>query len=164
MSHRALKIFRNGRFMAWVFVLMFALPGIISLFLHVFTYHSVLRAESWPTVDAVVRHWQFSRSSELSYGLTGNHVYWHTDVSLIFDYTVDGHSYSSTCFYASGQSPSVGVANDYPVGQHFLARYNPSNPSEAVVEPGSVGRMYLIAGLILIGVAVFALVCNYRDL
>jgi hypothetical protein len=164
LSHHALKNHRKEKITTWALVLMSALPGSVCLFLHLFTNYEVSQANSWPSVDAVVSHSEFSRSSYLSYGWTGNHVFWKTDFSFRFNYEVDGRSYTSTRFYASDRQPSVAAANEYPVGQHFRALYNPSNPADAVVEPGSVGRMYITLALILLGFSMFTLVCNFRQL
>ena len=136
--------------------------GAVCLFVHFLAYYKVTRAASWPSVDAVVSHCQVSASSRgMHYGKTGNTEVTQCGVLLFeFTYTIGGHSYVSTRFYASGQPAAWWVDREYPVGRHFTARYNPNYPAEAVVEPGSTGHAFLIEALVLLGLAALCLVYN----
>ena len=144
------------------FIVMVICTGVFCLSLHWLAYYEVMRAASWPSVDAVVSHCEVSTSSEIHYGAkTGPRVIQRADLSFQFTYAVGGHSYVSTRFYAWGQPSAYWAAREYPFGQHFTARYNPNDPAEAVVEPGSTGQAFLIASLILFGLATICLIYNF---
>ena len=144
------------------FILMFIGIGAVCLFVHLLAYYKVTRAASWPSVDAVVSHCQVRTSSETYYGRTGNIGMTQCAVlSFEFTYTIGGHSYVSTRFYAFGQPAAWWVDREYPVGKHFTAYYNPNCPAEAVVEPGSTDHAFLIKTLVLLGLAALCLVYNF---
>ena len=143
-------------------IVMLICTGVVCLSLHLLAYYEVMRATSWPSVDAIVSHCQVSTSSEIHYGAkTGPRVTQHADLSFKFTYSIGGQSYVSTRFYAWGKPSAFWVVSEYPVGQGFTARYNPNDPAEAVVEPGNTGQAFLIAALILFGLAAICLSYNF---
>jgi hypothetical protein len=152
------------KYVAWTLVITLAVMSVICMGLHLWFSYSISRAESWPTVDAVVSDCGYSESPQLNNGLTGSHVRRVTSFSFRFDYTVDGRRYSSSKLYANSVSIPDWIAREYPLGRHFMARYNPSNPAEAVAEPGTVGNAAFVLSLVCCGLTLLALVFHFREL
>ncbi|GAP12005.1 hypothetical protein BECAL_03205 [Bellilinea caldifistulae] len=77
-----------------------------------------------------------------------------------FEYQVAGITYTGD---RMGIGPSVAISNRrkveeriayYPAGKNVPVFYNPQNPSEAVLEAGKTGKAELVAGIILVVIAV----------
>jgi hypothetical protein len=88
---------------------------------------------------------------------TGFSIHKHLELIFSFTYAVSGHQYESHYFYWVGRPNIYDATNDYPVGYEFSAVYNPSDPSEAVVEPGVINGFFLPISIILVIVGLIGL-------
>ena len=115
--------------------------------------NSIHQAEHWPKVDAVVT------KSQISYDI-GSRGMPPPQTSISFSYTINGKKYTSSYFYIWGNPSAYLLQSKYPVGRHFFARYDPSNPEVAVVEPGFVNYGFFALSVILLLLSVAGCIYN----
>lgn len=92
-----------------------------------------LESLRWPTLPVTVV------SSDVSTGVSNMGRWWQPE--LTYEYQVGGQSYRSSSirylmppfYHAEGAREVLGA---YPKGAKVQAAYNPSNPSQSVLEPG----------------------------
>jgi hypothetical protein len=140
-----------------------AILGVFSLSLYLWTLHNVEQAKTWPVVDAVVTDSHFDTWTAINEGLTGNRVVRDGQFNFAFDYTNAGRQYTSKSFFAWGQPDSRWVRREYPIGRHFQAFYNPQDPSEAVVDPGTPSDVALGFTIVFFGILVVALILRFNQ-
>jgi Protein of unknown function (DUF3592) len=87
-------------------------------------------------------------------------------ISVIYEYTVNGAGYSSSCVqfgtpttYIRKSSAETAISH-YPVNSRLTVYYDPENPAEAVLDRTSPGGLeYIIIGIIFL--VLMALVIMY---
>jgi hypothetical protein len=104
---------------------------------------------------------QVASSTNFSEGDFGTEVAIQNTAAFAFIYTVSNHQYVSKRFYLIGQPPAHLVVRDYPQGRRFKARYNPSAPDLAIVEPGPVHYRLLFASAVIIGLSLAGMAYNF---
>ena len=140
------------------FLLLFAGVGI---FLVLRTQRNKKKAEvsqAWPSTLGQVTdsHVKRSESTDADGDTTTNY-----SAQVAYTYQVGGQDYSSqkvtfgfTPSY-SNQSKAQGEADRYPVGKQVTVYYDPSKPSDAVLERQvSGGKVVMILGIIFIVIGV----------
>ena len=127
--------------------------GFVCILLGVWHAAGMNYCSRWPAVDAVVTSLQIA-GIETNYNKTDLRYHRETRRDRIYfeySYSVGEKEYRSSCYYWLGFTPPDRVLwNNYRVGWHFTARYKPSNPSVAVVEPGKPLYGLFVAGLVCI--------------
>ena len=106
--------------------------GVLLFGVYLYASHKVARMSTWPTVDAVIIDSKLSSIAEFHESHLGTTVITKPKLTISFNYSVDGRSYTSSCFYMWAYLPTSQTSREYAVGQHFTARYNPKDPSEAI--------------------------------
>jgi hypothetical protein len=141
---------------------VFALGGCPLLFFigHVL---AVRQAEYWPFAEAIVLRSQALSSTNFVESDYGTEVAIYTTASFAFNYAVTNHQYVSGRFYLIGQPPAHLVVRDYPPGRRFKARYNPSAPGLAIVEPGPVYYRSLIGSAAFKVLSVLGIAYNFSQ-
>jgi len=141
------------------FFLIFAVGGIAFAFIGYNSMQKAKAAKAWPTVEGritsseVDSYWKRDRDS----GSTRMH-----EAKIAYEYTVDGVSYESTKISFMSSSSSLrgqaqAMVRKYPAGGTATVYYNPSNPQEAVLEPGAAGgaMIFMAAGGIFALIGIF---------
>ena len=115
------------------------------------TLYTGWRSLDWPTTTGRVRY-SLARTTGQNYR-----------TQLWYEYHVDGVRYVAEEYRIGGSSTPFkdtarAVAARYPVGRIVKVYYNPSNPAEAVLEPGPWYGNFIIPaiGLLVLGVAFLA--------
>jgi hypothetical protein len=116
-------------------------------------YSSGAASAGWPTASGVVEASRVTSSRDSDGGTTYG-------ASVEYGYTVRGRGYRSRKvtagdYSSSDRSRAEGIVSKYPAGRQVAVRYDPANPSEAVLEPGVPWMSFLM--VILLGV-LFAVV------
>ncbi len=147
---------------AWVFIL----AGLLFIAIGAYPIWLDLETKSWPRTRAVIEKSQIAQA--LSTGgvrtSTSTVVY---QPRIVFRYQVGGRTYTGNHVYRheagsiSIRSLVEKIVTEYPAGKHVQVAYNPDDPSEAVLEPGKFGYIWIPAlfGAIfmVIGIAIFRL-------
>jgi len=89
-------------------------------------------------------------------------------ISVIYEYTVNGAGYSSSCVqfgtpttYLRKSSAEAAISH-YPANSQLTVYYDPENPKEAVLDRTSPGGLeYIISGVIFL--VLTALIMMYPD-
>ena len=123
---------------------------IIGIFIMRAAIHNRRKAEestSWPSVEGtIIRAWVETQTHEDDDGsVTTTHFpRWE------YEFAVSGVTYTSQQISFGGTSGSHNELdareglNQYPINSQVQVYYDPSNPEEAVLEPGTQGTMTLI--------------------
>ena len=113
-------------------------------------------SEEWPQTEG-----EITDGEVISFRSDGQNMY---RASLVYKYEVDGKQYHSDVIEKGISSTSIQYfpkrkVEKHPIGSKVAVFYNPSHPSEALLEPGLGAFKYLFYGipvsLILIGFLVF---------
>lgn len=135
--------------------LLFMGIGLVIFYLATGERKKAIQSQGWPQVSGEVTH-----SAAQAHDDEGHLTYYS---KIVYRYTVDEQSYSSdrVQFGArSGASQKFAQrwSEKYPAGTSVQVYYDPSNPAEAILEPGSkqgVRGAFLIAAIFLfLGVAI----------
>ena len=106
------------------------------------------QSESWPSVEGEIAHSAVLYQTDAR--ATDYRSAYKADIS--YRYKVNGRSYSSSNishldFSTSSTGRAQSIVQQYPDKSTVQVYYNPSNPSEAVLEPGSAGGINLLYGI-----------------
>lgn len=113
-------------------------------------------AETWPTVPGSVM------SSEVTIQRSHNSK-GHTTINYLpkvtYEYQISGQKYNGDSIgfgtATFGKQKADNIVAAYPQGSQVNIHYNPTDPSNAVLEPKSVGGGYLIVlGIIMIAIGI----------
>ncbi|MDB6057641.1 MAG: hypothetical protein JWO95_1485 [Verrucomicrobiales bacterium] len=110
-----------------------------------------LRTYGWPVVDGIVRTAEMKSRSSGEGGTT-----YSPKISYEYNAGESEFTGETIAFGMMSGSSSFDDSRQYPVGKKVLVHYNPSNPAQAVLEPGIHGGTWSFLGL---GTA-FILVCG----
>ena len=128
-SSRGLKLFCS----------LFIAVGLITVGVGVRLLIKSTRSENWPVIDGIVQSAKMTSHSD-SDGST-----YSADVT--YSYQVAGKSYTGRTIAIGQMSSSAeyarGVLNRYPVGKKTAVHYLPGDPSDAVLETGIHGGMWI---------------------
>lgn len=142
-----------------IFGLIFFAVGAAMLVIAIIQGNKAKAAEAWPTIPGVV----------LSSGLQEHRHYDSEDQStsinyepqVIYQYSIMGQNYQSNHIAFGSMQYDYNTAfkkiQPYPQGAPVTVHYNPTDPSNAVLETKSAGGvlLYILGGIfILIGIGV----------
>ncbi|HMB89575.1 MAG TPA: DUF3592 domain-containing protein [Rhodothermales bacterium] len=157
----------KSRGIAWAFVGL----GMVALGFGVYMLHIARQSASWPSkegrIEAVtVEKTTSRRRSSSSSRSTARQKKTRYHVSLVYSY-VDGQVHESSR-YSIGQSRRISqkyrkredatqAARAYATGDTITVRYNPADPSEAVIKAGITGATWLplVFGLLFSGLGAY---------
>jgi len=136
------------------FLRLFFLLGIAMVCIGGWLVVQSLRTYGWPVVDGIIRTAEMKSRSSGEGGTT-----WSPKIT--YDYNAAGLEFTgeTIAFGMMSGSSSFDDSRIYPVGKKVLVHYNPSDPAQAVLEPGIHGGTWcflalgtafiLVAGLVL---------------
>lgn len=112
------------------------------------------RSRNWPTVPGIVMDSQVTSY----YDDEGDRMY---GVAIMYRYEVDGLEFTSARrtfgeFNSSNQGRAQRIVAQYLTGSNVQVYYDPDDPSEAVLEPGTnaTSILFFLLPLIFIGLGV----------
>jgi len=116
-------------------------------------------SKSWPSTTGTIIQSELVEEWSETFPLGGFDSYWMPKIT--YTYIVDGEKLQGNRINFSSsfslQLSAQRVVNRYPLNSKVKVYYNPRNPSDAVLKPGSTVGMYcLIIGgvaLIILGVS-----------
>lgn len=120
-------------FFGRLFPLPFLISGIVVLFFGVRSLRDANNSTSWPTVPGVVV------SSDVDRHTSDDGTTYSAEV--LYDYDVDGESYSSNSvsfgsYSSSSSSHARDIVRKYPKGSDVTVAYDPSKPESCILEVG----------------------------
>ncbi len=127
---------------SFIFLLIF---GIIFIGVSWLFVADDFRSSKWPSIDGTVTNVTRSTDSD-------GDVSYRPTVS----YTIDGNTYTTARSYSSSQSYSVGTPQ--------AVRYNPDNPSDAVIGTHGSGFFVYLFPLVGLGIIILAIVLFIRNI
>ena len=148
---RSGEMSKVGGLGTYLFFGIFIIAGIGLTFYGITVFQTSSDSMHWPTTDGSIINSTYSMTHE-SRERNNHHVlvtfYWP---SVSYHYLVNNISYTSTkiTLISSGSENYDSVAtilNRYPVGQMVTVHYNPTNPAQAVLEPGTQGAAWAFIG------------------
>jgi hypothetical protein len=105
---------------------------------------------SWPSVEGEIAHSAVLYQTSTSTTTGGTSTY---KADIAYRYKINGANYSSSRIsivdFSSTPGRARSIVERYPDQSRVLVYYNPSDPSEAVLEPGAAGGinlLYLVGG------------------
>ena len=139
--------------------LLFIVAGGVMSFFGVRQFTQAKASPAWPTVTGVITVAELGKQmgNERDESTT-----YSADIS--YDYLVNDRSYVNGAVSFDGvksSDPSTArrILKRYPVGKQVTVYYNPSDPQDAVLEPGlTAGSWFLPSfggGFVVVGIAVF---------
>ena len=132
--------------------LVFVAIGAVILRYAMRTAEKARQSESWPSVEGEIAHSAILYNTDTT-TTNGSVATYKADIA--YRYKVNGANYSSSkVAFLDLASSSTGRAQSiverYPDKSKVDVYYNPADPSESILEPGSTGGinvLYLIAGI-----------------
>jgi hypothetical protein len=110
---------------------------------------------SWPSVEGEVAHSAVLYQTNTSTTTGGAATY---KADIVYRYKVNGANFSSSRIsivdFASTSGRAQSIVQRYPDQSRVLVYYNPSDPSEAVLDPGAGGGislLYVVGGCFAAG-------------
>lgn len=94
------------------------------------------KTAQWPSVEGVIEQSQLSSSTD--------------DLlpRIVYSYAVSGRHYQRIVAFPSGTNPTAALASSYvkkyPAGAKIQIHYNPEQPDQATLEPGTARDDWLI--------------------
>jgi hypothetical protein len=135
--------------------------GLLLLVLAFLQRSKAKKAQSWPNVPGNVLSSEMTMSTREDSDGDVSTVYYP---NVVYTYSVDGNTYTSDAIgvgkASTTQAKAAQILAGYPVGTAVTVYYNPSDPTQAVLNPkGSNFIAFLLLGIVLIviGVVVFVL-------
>jgi tetratricopeptide (TPR) repeat protein len=142
-----------------IFGILFMLPGIAVVFYGIKELKKAMASKNWSTTVGKVI------SSEVIRDTSGKRPIYIPKV--FYEYSVTGNKYSSNevsigHWDSSSPKGAQKIVNRYPTGKDVIVYYDPDNPEDAVLEPGtSIGDYTLILfGAIFIGAGLLIILGN----
>lgn len=137
------EIFQNaGVLFAGFFVLIMLLLGALLVSLGLFTLQRHSVAIRWPLAPGVIEVSEVAAERHFKNNLMYRPV-------VRYRYSAPGGPYVGEKMANTGklytrEEQAKKIAAQYPVGSTVMARYNPADPSEAVLERGASGGIWLV--------------------
>jgi hypothetical protein len=104
------------------------------------------RSLSWPSAEGVISHSAVLLRTQQTSSPTNAAMY---KADVAYRYEVKGRDYSSSQITLMDYSSTAGRAEDiaarYPDGAGVSVYYNPADPSDSVLEPGSTGGIPVLS-------------------
>ena len=135
-----------------LFSLVFVVIGAVILRYAMRTAEKARQSESWPSTEGEIAHSATLYQTDSTATNNGVATF---KADIAYRYKVKGANYSSSkvalldlATSSSGRAQTI--VQRYPDKSKVQVYYNPADPSEAVLEPGSVGginALYLIGGI-----------------
>jgi len=136
----AQKFGRGTQLFCWLFIVI----GLVVVGVGGWTLIKSLRSERWPVTDGIIQ----SADMQSSSGHHGSSTY---SAKITYSYQVAGVSYTGGKVAIGQMSASSayahGILNRYPVGKKVSVYYSPGDPSDAVLETGIHGGMWICFGV-----------------
>jgi len=138
--------------------IIFLFVGSSFVYFGIKSYQNEIATESWPQTEGIII------SSDI-YSSSGDHSTTY-GANIVYQYQVNGINYtsddvSSADFSSSDSSHAQRIINKYYVGKNVIVYYNPSNPSDAVLEPGTTWISYIIILFGILPIVVASLVLYF---
>ena len=134
-----------------LFSLVFVIIGAVILRYAMRTAEKARQSESWPSTDGEIAHSAILYQTDTTATNNGVATY---KADVAYRYKVNGANYSSSKVafldLAASSGRAQNIVQRYPDKSKVEVYYNPADPSEAILEPGSVGGinfLYLIGGI-----------------
>jgi len=138
--------------------IIFIVVGVAIFGLGINLYKKAKASETWPTVDGVV----FS-SEVSSYKDSKKNTRYSANVN--YSYMIENKEYTSNDISmsevtSSNVSSAEKICKQYPEGTKVKVFYNPENPDESLLIPGTsfvvylpmiAGAIFLLIGIVLVG-------------
>ena len=135
-----------------LFSLVFVIIGAAILRYAMRTAEKARQSESWPATEGEIAHSATIYQTDSTATSNGVSTF---KADIAYRYKVNGANYSSSkvalldlASSSSGRAQSI--VQRYPDKSKVQVYYNPADPSEAILEPGSVGGinfLYLVGGI-----------------
>jgi len=126
-----------------LFCFLFIVIGLIAVGVGVWLLVKSLRSEHWPVTDGVILTAEIKSHS-------GEHGDTYS-AEVTYSYRVNGTGYTGEKLAIGQMSSSSGYAQGvlqrYPVGKKVSVHYFPGDPTEAILETGIHGGMWICFGL-----------------
>ena len=134
-----------------LFSLVFIVIGAVALRYAMRTAEKARQSESWPATEGEIAHSATLYQTNTTATSNGVATY---KADIAYRYKVDGANYSSSKValldLASNSARAQSIVQRYPDKAKVQVYYNPADPSEAILEPGSVGGinfLYFFGGI-----------------
>lgn len=146
-----------------IFAGVFCVIGLIFFLLGALAMYSQFQSQSWPSVVGVINTVNITSRHSCGKGGCSTIYYFHPT----YNYSVGGIQYSGTQLSLGGSSFSNiaqvdAAANEYAPGSHPNIYYNPSSPSQAVLQIG-INWSYAVFGIVGFIFAVAGGFLGYRS-
>jgi len=126
-----------------LFCSLFIVIGLVAVGVGVWLLIKSLRAEQWPVADGIVQ------SAEMKSHSGDDSTTYSAEVT--YAYQVAGATYTAGKVAIGQMSASAeyaqGILNRYPVGKKVSVHYSPGDPSDAVLETGIHGGIWICLGV-----------------
>ena len=127
-----------------LFCSLFIVIGVVTAGVGLWMIIKSYRSEHWPVVEGVVQSAEMKSHS----GSKGGTTY---SAEVTYGYRVGGMGYTGDKIAVGQMSASSeyarGILNRYPVGKKVSVHYAPGDPSEAVLETGIHGGVWISLGV-----------------
>jgi hypothetical protein len=138
-----------------LFSLVFVMIGGAILYYAIRMAAKARESASWPSVEGEIAHSAVLYQPDTT-STTGNTATYKADIA--YRYKVNGANYSSSKIslldLASTPGRAQSIVQRYPDQSTVQVYYNPSNPSEAALEPdntGGINFLYVVGGIFATG-------------
>ena len=135
-----------------LFSLVFVIIGVVILRYAMRTAEKARQSESWPSTEGEIAHSATLYQTDSTATNNGVATF---KADIAYRYKVKGANYSSSkvalldlATSSSGRAQTI--VQRYPDKSKVQVYYNPADPSDAILEPGSTGGvnvLYLIGGI-----------------
>jgi hypothetical protein len=134
-----------------LFSLVFVVIGAVILRYAMRTAEKARQSESWPSTEGEIAH---SATLYQTDSTPTNNGVATCKADIAYRYKVRGANYSSSKValldLASSSGRGQSIVQRYPDKSKVQVYYNPADPSESILEPGSVGEinfLYFVGGI-----------------
>ena len=147
-------------FLPLVFLLVFGVLGAIFLVIALVSRQKAQTSQSWPTAAGTVLAAELKEHVSHDYDDTPSTRYSFEPV-VEYSYAVGAQTFTSRRIgYGANRfsrSQAQKTVERYPVGSAVTVHYNPTNPTEAVLETQASGSMlFLILGIIFLALCLMS--------
>ena len=129
---------------AQLFCSFFIVAGLVAVGVGVWLLAKSLRAEHWPVTGGTIQSAEMKSHSGNGHGTAYS-------AEVTYSYQVAGTTYTGGKVAIGQMSASAdyarGILNRYPVGKQVSVHYSPGDPSDAVLETGLHGGLWICLGV-----------------
>lgn len=146
-----------------IFAGVFCVIGTAFFLLGALAMYSQIQSQGWPSVVGVINTVNITSGQPCGNGGCSTIYYFHST----YNYSVGGSQYTGTQLSLGGSSFSsisqaAAAANEYAVGSHPNIYYNPSSPSQAVLQTG-INWSYAVFGIVGLAFTAAGAFFGYRS-